>query len=366
MFNERDLRELIAFSAPEHVLSVYLNTVPAQGNADAYRLRLRTLLKEVDLPEDVAAVERYFEHTYDWSGRSVAVFSCAANNFFRTYPLAVPVPDQVYVSDHPAVNPLAEMFDVYGGYGVVLVDKQGARLFFFHIGELREQDGMVGETVKHSKLGGASSMPGRRGGVSGQTHVEDEVIDRNMKESVDFTVRFFEENRVRRVLLGGTDENVAMFRSLLPKTWQSLVVGSFPMGMTTSHTEVLAKAMQVGLDAERHREERMVDNAITAAARGGAGTTGLEDTLKAAHECRVQTLLVFEGYHEPGCRCQSCGFLANKKATVCPVCGGIMAAVPDVVEAAVRSVMQNSGGVEMVHYSTALHAAGKIGAILRY
>lgn len=366
MFNEKDLRELLAFSASEQVLSVYLNTVPAEGNADAYRLRLRTLLKEVDLPDDVAAIERYFDHTYDWSGRSVAVFSCAAKNFFRTYPLAVPVPNQVYVSDLPAVNPLVEMLDVYGGYSVVLVDKQGARLFFFHLGELREQDGTVGETVKHSKLGGASSVPGRRGGVAGQTHVEDEVIDRNMKESVDFAVRFFEENRVRRVLLGGTEENVAMFRSLLPKTWQSLVVGSFPMGMVTSQTEVLARAMQVGLEAERHREERMVDNAFTAAARGGAGATGLEDTLKAAHECRVQTLLVFEGYHEPGCRCQNCGFLSAKKITVCPVCSGSMAAIPDVVEAAVHTVMQNGGGVEMVHYSPALRGAGKIGAILRY
>jgi peptide chain release factor subunit 1 len=366
MFSEKDLRGLIDFSTPEMVLSVYLNTIPSGGNADEHKLRLRNLLKGVELSQDVAAVERYFDHTYDWSGRSVAVFSCTAENIFKVFPLAVPVPDQVYVGDHPLVNPLSELLEVYGGYGVVLVDKQGARLFFFHMGELLEQEGVLGDTVRHTKHGGASSMPGRRGGVAGQTHEEDETIDRNMKESVEFAIRFFEENHVRRVLIGGTDENVALFRSLMPKAWQSLIVGSFPMGMTAAQIEVLAKAMQVGLEAERHREGRLVDTAVNAAAKGGTGAVGLDEILKASHEGRVQTLLVFEGYHAPGYRCQNCGYLTTVKLPAYPECGEKLVVVPDIVDHVVRSVMRSGGGVEIVHHSPALKGAGNIGAILRF
>jgi peptide chain release factor subunit 1 len=366
MFNEKDLRGLLDFSTPKMVLSVYLNTIPTEGNADVYKLRLRNLLKGVESSQDVNAVERYFDHTYDGSGHSVAVFSCAPENYFKAYPLTLSVPDQVYFGDHPLVNPLSELLEVYGGYGVVLVDKQGARLFFFHMGELLEQEGVLGESVRHTKHGGASSMPGRRGGVAGQTHEEDEVIDRNMKESVDFAIRFFEENHVRRVLIGGTDENVALFRSLMPKAWQSLIVGSFPMAMTASQTEVLAKAMQVGLEAERHREGHLVETAINEAAKGGAGAVGLDETLKASHEGRVQTLLVFEGYHAPGYYCQNCGYLTTVELPACPACGEKVAVVPDIVTQAVRSVMRSGGGVEIVHYSPALKGAGNIGAILRY
>ena len=43
------------------------------------------------------------------------------------------------------------MFDVYGGYGVILVDRQGARVFHFHLGELVEQEGVLGTLVKHTK-----------------------------------------------------------------------------------------------------------------------------------------------------------------------------------------------------------------------
>jgi hypothetical protein len=72
-------------------LSVYLNTEPSAGNADAYKLRLRNMLKDYKLPEDVEAIERYFNQEYNWSGRSVAVFSCQPQGFFRAYPLAIPV-----------------------------------------------------------------------------------------------------------------------------------------------------------------------------------------------------------------------------------------------------------------------------------
>ena len=56
MFTESDLHELLQFTADVPVLSIYLNTNPAEGNADAYRLHLRNMLKRVNLPEDKTAL----------------------------------------------------------------------------------------------------------------------------------------------------------------------------------------------------------------------------------------------------------------------------------------------------------------------
>jgi peptide chain release factor subunit 1 len=256
MFTESDLRELLDFSAPEPVLSVYLNTEPSAGNADAYRLRLRNMLKDVRLPEDVEAIERYFTQEYNWAGRSVAVFSCQSQGFFRAYPLAIPVANMINVSDRPSVKPLTNLLDSYGGYGVVLVDQQGARLFHFHLGELTEQEGVLGENIKRVKRGGASSVHGRRGGLADKTRSVENTVERNMKEAAEFAEHFFQQKRVRRVLVCGTEDNVAMFRSNLPKTWQSLVVGCFHMSMTASHNEVLQRALQAGQEAENHRSQK--------------------------------------------------------------------------------------------------------------
>ncbi len=102
-----------------------------------------------------------------------------------------------------AIKPLADIFDLYGGYGVVLVDRQGARVFHFHLGDLVEQEGVLGELVKHTKRGGSASFVGQRGAPSGHSHYEDEVVDRNIKEIVTFATHFFEEKHVRRILIGG-------------------------------------------------------------------------------------------------------------------------------------------------------------------
>jgi peptide chain release factor subunit 1 len=202
--------------------------------------------------------------------------------------------------------------------------------------------------------------------VAGQTHYADAVVERNMKESVDFAIHFFDENHVRRVLIGGTDENIALFRSLLPKAWQSLVVGVFPMGMTAIHSEVLAKAMQAGLEAEQKRQARLIDGVITAAAKGGGGAVGIDATLSAVHDGRVQTLLVSEGFSQPGYHCKACGYLSTVKEKACPMCGGAFEQVQDSVEHAVMDVMQGGGVIEVVHGGLALEQAGKIGAVLRY
>lgn len=366
MFTEKDLRELLDYKSENPVLSIYLNTDPVEGSADAYRLRLRSMLREIDLEEDIAAIERYFNHEYDWSGKSVAVFSCEADDFFRTFSFEVPVRDRVRENNRPYVKPLADLLDSYGGYGVALVDKQGARLFYFHLGELREQEGTMGETVRRTKRGGGSQYQGRRGGTAGQTDYVAEVAERNMKESAEFAARFFAENNVRRVLIGGTEDNIAAFRSNLPKSWQSLVIGTFPMSMNANETEVLERATEIGQKAERRRESKLLEAVVTGAAKGRGGVVRLDDTLGAVHEGRVQTLLVREGFRAPGYRCTGCGYLTAEEVESCPFCGNQFEEIPDAVELAVRRVMRDGGDVEILHDAGAVKEFGNIGALLRY
>ncbi|NLG96205.1 MAG: hypothetical protein GX491_02480 [Chloroflexi bacterium] len=364
MLSEKDLRELINYTTEDPVVSVYLNTDPSEGNADTHKRKLRSMIREINLTDDIQAIEQFFEHEYNWSGRGVAVFSCSRQNFFRAYPLSVPVRNLVHISDRPSVKPLAALLDNYGGYGVVLVDKQGARLFFFHLGDLREQEGVLGETVRRSKHGGASTMPGRRGaGAAGRE--TDEVVERNMKESAEFATRFFEENHVRRILIGGTEENVKLFCSMLPKSWNSLVMGTFPMSMTASHSEVRARAMELGMQAEHEREARLVERMITQAAKGSGAVTGLEDTLEAINHGRVQILLISDGFRKNAYRCKSTGWLTTKPEEVCSSEDDIEK-IYDVVDLVVNQVMRSGGDVEVVMSNADLERVGSIGAILRY
>ena len=275
----------------------------------------------------------------------------------------MPVNSRVRVGDRPHVKPLAELFDSYGGYGVALVDKQNLRLFHFHLGQLREEEDLAGEDVRRTKMGGGSQLAGQRGGVTGLTRHAEEVADRNMREAADFAARFFSEKDIRRLLIGGTEDNVAQFLSLLPKAWQSLVMGTFPIEMTASHAEVMSRAMEIAREAERKREDLLVGQVVTAAAKGRGGVVRLEDTLSAVHEGRVQTLALVEGFQAPGYRCQGCGYLTTQQVEECPFCGHPFEEISDAVEMAVHKVMLEGGEVEVVHENPALEEAGNIGAL---
>ncbi len=366
MLTETNLQELLGYQTENQVLSVYLNTNPTEGRAVVYKKNLRSMLKEVDLPTDVTAVDNYFSREYDWSGRSVAVFSCAPDGFFRAYSLAIPVRNQLVVGDRPHVKPLASLLDYYGGYGVVLVDKQGARLFSFHLGELKEQEGILGETVRHTKRGGASAKQGMRGGMAGQTRYEDEVAERNIRDVADFAAHFFNENNVRRVLIGGTEENIALLRTQLPKSWQSLIVGTFPMSMTASKVEVLEKSMQIGRQAEFRREEQLLKKLVTGAAKERKGVLSLDETLSAVQDGRVQSLVIQDGYRAEGFQCQGCGFVTARELSSCPFCGSNFNHIADAVEMAVYKVMKAGGDVEVIQNEHAVDGFENIGALLRY
>lgn len=364
MFSEADLQELLNYKGTGQVLSVFLNTDPQRGSSDFHKRNLRSMLKDVEAPRDVEAVMSYINHQHNWSGRSVAMYSSASAGFFKAYTFPVPMRSRVHLSDRPYVKPLADLLDLYGGFGVVLVDKQGARLFYFHLGELREEEGVLGESVRRTKRGGGSQYVGRRGGIAGSTDYVDEVTERNLREAAEVAARFFADNQVRRILIGGTDENVSLFRNLLPKAWQSLVVGTFSMGMNASENEILDKAIQIGEKAEERREAMLAQSVVTSAAKGKGGVIGLDDVLHAIHEGRVQTLLLREGYRASGFRCKGCDLITSVEFDVCPYCGDAFEKIVDVVELAVRKVLSSGGEVEVLHSD--VPGFKQIGAVLRF
>lgn len=365
MFSEKDLQALLEYSEGAQVLSVYLNTDPTEVNTEAAKLRLRNLLKTVNLPDDIQAVEEFVNLEYDWAARGLVVFSNQAGDFFQPYQFSLSVPDKVYVSERPTIRPLVRLLDTFTGWSVVLVDKQGARLFSFELGKLNEMGGVTGDEVKQTKRGGGNAMPGRMGGSDTSTNVES-IIERNIKEVIESATVFFNYHHVRRILIGGTDDNVTRFKEELPKAWQSLVVGTFPMSMNASFTEVLEQATEEALAAQEKMNRSLVKQAITQAAKGSNGVKGLNDTLNAIHEGRVQTLLVLQDYEHEGYRCNRCGYLTTQELEECPFCGGSFERIDSAVEKAVQDTLFKNAEVKVILESPELEKAGHIAAILRY
>ncbi len=369
MFKQEDLRELAAYQAETPILSVYLNVDPTERTTDEYKLALRQVLKQAEglaAAEDMAAVERFFDHEYDWSGRGVVVFSGEEQGFWRTYSLAVPIASGVTVARKPYIWPLAAMVDAYGSYAVALVDRQGAQLFLFEMGELRTSDRYIGEEIRKLKKGrGSSGGPGRRGGAPISSRREEEMVQRNIREAVKTTRRFHRKHRPQRWIIAGVDRTVAQFREALPKQLQDRVIGSFSADMNASEPEIRKRSLEILQQVEDERETALVEAVFTAAAKGRGGVIRLADTLGAAHEGRIQTLVIARDYHQPGYQCQNCTYITDQHLKVCPFCGGEFAEISDAAEALVTKVIEDGGKVEVVDDHPKLAEFG-VGALLRY
>jgi rubrerythrin len=369
MFTQADLRELAMYEAQTPILSIYLNVDPTEHPTDEYKLELKQLLRRVEKsasPEDIEAVERFFNHEYDWSGRGVAAFSCSQEGFWRTYSLAIPANSGATVARKPHIGPLAALMEAYGSYLVSVVDRQGVRLSLFEMGELQDSDGYMGEAVRRLKRGrGSSNGHGRRGGGVMSSQHEDEAVKRNIRDAADVTRRFWGKHKPHHLIIAGAEPTITQFHETLPKRIRDKVIGSFNADLTASDADIRDQSLAILQKAEKKREAAVVEAVFTAAAKGKGGVIRLADTLGAAHEGRVQTLVVARGYHQSGYRCHNCGYITDQALETCPFCGNDFAEISDAAEALMTKVIEDGGTVEVVDDHPKIEEFG-VGALLRY
>ncbi len=367
MFRQEDLRDLAAVQTETPILSVYLNVDPTEHTTDEYKLALRQMLKhaELALPTDIEAVSRFFDHEYDWSGRGVIIFSGAKEEFWRTYSLTVPVSSGVTVARKPYIWPLTALLNAYGSYTVAQVDRQGLRLFQFEMGKLQATDGHLGEEVRKLKKGRGSGRAGRRGGAPISSQREEEVAQRNIRDAIEATKRFCRQHKPERLIVAGAEPTITQFQETLPKALQGKVIGTFNANMNAPEPEIRERSLEILQQVEKERQVALVDAVFTAAAKGRGGAIRLADTLGAAHEGRIQTLVIARDYHQAGYQCSHCAYITDQSLEVCPFCNSAFAEIPDAAEALVTKVIEDSGHVEVIDHHPKIAEFG-VGALLRY
>ncbi len=373
MFSKHELKELAAYkSETTPVLCVYLDVDHTQVTTEQYRLALKGMLKSVAGKADHRDLERvakYVDLQYNRQSKGLVIFSCADQDFWRVYSLAVSVSNEVYVSPRPFIKQMADILDAYDRYGVVMVDREGGRLYLFYLGALQDVTGTFGEELRKA-IRDAAGRGGRSGrGVQGDwtANLEnrlDQVTNRNLREVVGLTQTFYKAGQCERIILAGTDENRARFMGLLPKDLQSKVVGGFSIDMSASVLAVLERSLQVVNQSVARRKADLVQSIVTAAHKG-SGSVGLADTLMAIQEQRVQTLAICVGFAAPGYVCDKCEYITVQAVDDCPICDGGAHRVEDIIDTLVHSAILNDVEIAFVQ-DDALQEVGCIGALWRF
>jgi peptide chain release factor subunit 1 len=362
MLTEYDVRQAIEFECRDHpVLSVYLNVDPHRRTPEKYKLALRGLLDRADSAEaeDLRRVQNFVEMGYNWQGRGLILFSCAAEDFWWAKSVPVPVEDAVFVSFRPYVHQLATLLDAYERLGVVQVDQMGVRLYLFHMGNLEAVEGHLGEEVRTHRAGGWSASRYQR-------H-EAETARHNLSDAAELAEEFYRETDTRRLILAGTEKNVAQFKSLLSHRLRSMVIGEISLDANAKPSEIQQQASDLARQAARNVAEALAEQIITAAHKGGNAVLGLADTLNAVQTGRAQHVVVLANYSQPAYRYKESKYvvLSEEEATASGSSEEIES-LPDAVDSVLRRSLLAGIHVSVLDEHGPLAQAGKIGALTRY
>ncbi len=308
---------------------------------------------------DLQRIEDYVRGGIDrTTTRGLVMFSCSAHDFWRVVTLPVPVRSRVVINPAPAVAELESVTQEFERFGVLLADRQRARVLVFHFGEL----------VDHSELLEArpwtDDVRGHldRGDVGTRS---DAIVTAHLRRAADIAFQVFQSQPFEHLTIGGPDSVVRALEATLHPYLRGRVCGRIQVGVGAGMVEIREAALDVERDVERRREAVAVERLRASVASHQRGVAGLAATLQALVDHRVDQLLVSTGFSEPGWSCEACGHLGLVGRT-CRTCGSQLTPINDIVEQAVEAAMAQSCHVEICVDNPDLDVMGRIGALLRY
>ena len=310
------------------------------------------------------SVEADFRRITDWvrSGfdrsrtRGLLFVSCTAHDLFEVVELPFTVRDRVVVNQAPAIGQLESVLQDHEPIGVLLADRQRARMLVFELGEIVDRSELFDEVV-HGDVGHHD-----RGDLA---HAVQAATHAHLRNAADVAWHQFQQRPFTHLTIGAPDAIAGELTALLHPYLQERLVGRLAVMVGANLSEIRAAALEVEHLVDRRREAALVERLRKEAQSGRRGVSGLAETLRAINERRVERLLVSDGYTSEGWRCADTGALAAV-GPASPTTGRRMERVDDVVEDAIDAAMNQGCRVDICVGNPDLDVLGRIGALLRY
>jgi len=352
--------------------SLYLRLWPDRR---IHHAKLKDLIKEEreklsqnDLPkevkksveEDLKKLQEFVETFQESPYKGLVIFSCAAQKVWEVFLLRQPVRDLLVLDFSAFVRPLVSILNNYRRACVLLIDRTRARVFEIFMGEIAEQSEIFSDVPSKVREGGWYGLSEKRI----ERHVEQHLHD-YLKKLMDKAFLHFREKGFDWLLLGGQNEILPIAENALHPYLRERLKRTFRMDLDASPQEVLNKTLALEQEVKKEEDCALVSRLLNSLKPTGLGVSGIHETLSSLYEKNVYTLLVEEGFSQEGAYCIHCGFM-GLKAGLCPICRKTMVPVPDIVDEAVATAINQNSQVFHINPECGLKEIGSIGALLRY
>ena len=374
-----DLLRRLAELRPEgaRVLSLFLNLDPSEfATPPARATEARSLIDQAErqlrdaggldhhaekaLRQDIERARDYLNRLSPDGAHAIALFACGPADLFEAIRLPRPVETRAVVDDSPFVEPLAEL-GMRGSWCVLLVNRQVARMLRGSPERLEELPAVEDEVHGRHEKGGWSQARYQRS--------VDEEARWHLKRAAEVAFRRFRRSPFENILLGGPEETVSEFEGMLHPYLRERVAGRLRIDVENTTPDQIREAAAAVIDeVDAERERDALARLEEGVERGGRGAAGLEPTIAALNERRVEILLLSDRFDAAGVYCRQCGWVGTDlELSECPADGSALERRDNIAENAVELAIQQSARVLRVrHERERLEERGSIGAVLRF
>src|SRR3954447_6641349 len=379
--NENRLRELARMrpDGDARVLSIFINLDPAEfATPPARASEISSVIDDVHrrvresdglshdarkgLEEDVKRADAFLRDLSPKGAHGFALFASEAAGLFEGMRLPRPIDTRAVINDSPFVEPLVELLGAGGNWMVVLVNRQTGRLLRGDGNQLQELAAIQDDVHGQHSQGGWSQARYQRS-------VDEDVMD-HLKNVADAVFLRFKRAPFDHLLLGGPGETRSDFEGKLHPYLRERLAGWIDIDVENTSADAVAKAAREKIEAHTRTSEReALERLQEGVAKKGRGTAGLEQTLTALNERRVETLLLMENFDAAGCTCPQCGSVYAMNGGTCPADGSTLDCRDNVIENAMHLALEQSAHVLVVRdddNARELESHGGIAAVLRF
>lgn len=358
------------------VVSLYLDLDPERfATAPARSSQIRSLLDEVRrriehddaleheelmaLREDVDRIDEYLNSTEPpfQGARALAVFCSVRDELFETVRLTRPVEGRVVIDRAPYIEPLLGAAHERN-WCVALVNRRHARILSGPADQLQEHARLDEDTHGQHDQGGWSQANYERS-------YEKDADDHLRRVASELEQRW-RRHRFDRLALGGPVEIVPRLEGMLSGELRARLARRVDVDVSTAGVEQVREAVaSLAEEDERERRREALNRLAAGLGSSGRAVGGLEETLEALNQRRVETLLLEAGFDHPGGRCPSCGLLSADSAGSCPADGTKLEPV-DLREATAESALAQDAEITLITDEPDLGPLRGIAALLRF
>jgi peptide subunit release factor 1 (eRF1) len=375
-----DLLRRLADLRPDgaRVLSLFLNLDPSEfATPPARATEAHSLIDQAErlareeaeglshdaklaLREDIGRARSYFDRLSADGAHGLALFACGPADLFEAIKLPRPIETRAVVDDSPFVEPLAELA-MRGSWCVLLVNRKVARMLRGSPDQLTELPTIEDEVHGRHDQGGWSQARYQRG--------VDQEVRWHLQHAAEVAFRRFKRSPFDCILLGGPEETVGEFEDILHPYLRERIAGRFRIDVeNTTPDQIREAAAPVIAEIDERREREALDRLEEGVETGGRGVAGLDETVAALNERRVEILLLNDRFDAAGVFCRQCGWVGtNVTLTECPADGAPLEERDNIAENAIElAIVQSASVLRVRHHGERLESRGSIGAVLRF